>query len=89
MRRRRPWWRPSSAWAQAATTPLHILLKGTNFQIKVWEALLRIPSGSVSTYEDIARRIGQPRAMQSRGQRRGSKSDTGTHPLSSSHPQAG
>src|SRR5574340_31667 len=52
---------------QAPTLPLHVLLKGTNFQIKVWEALLRIPWGSVSTYEDIARRIGRPRAVRAVG----------------------
>jgi AraC family transcriptional regulator, regulatory protein of adaptative response / methylated-DNA-[protein]-cysteine methyltransferase len=46
----------------AAGVPLPILLNGTNFQIKVWEALLRIPSGSVVTYEDIARSIGMPSA---------------------------
>ena len=40
---------------------LHV--RGTNFQIKVWEALLRIPPGSVVSYEDIARRIRAPRAM--------------------------
>jgi AraC family transcriptional regulator of adaptative response/methylated-DNA-[protein]-cysteine methyltransferase len=52
---------------ESPITPLHVLLKGTNFQIKVWEALLRIPSGSVSTYEDMARRIGQPRAVRAVG----------------------
>jgi AraC family transcriptional regulator of adaptative response/methylated-DNA-[protein]-cysteine methyltransferase len=44
------------------TTPLPLHLKGTNFQIKVWEALLKIPSGSVLSYEDIAALIGQPKA---------------------------
>jgi AraC family transcriptional regulator of adaptative response/methylated-DNA-[protein]-cysteine methyltransferase len=42
-------------------TDLHV--PGTNFQIKVWEALLRIPPGSVVSYEDIARRIRAPRAV--------------------------
>ncbi len=41
---------------------MSLLLNGTNFQIKVWEALLRIPSGAVVTYEDIALSIGMPRA---------------------------
>lgn len=41
-------------------TPLHLHLRGTNFQIKVWEALLKIPSGSVVSYEDIAISIGSP-----------------------------
>jgi AraC family transcriptional regulator of adaptative response/methylated-DNA-[protein]-cysteine methyltransferase len=45
-------------WATAG--PLPLLLRGTNFQIKVWEALLAIPPGSVTTYEAIARRIGSP-----------------------------
>ena len=43
-------------------TPLHLLLRGTNFQIKVWEALLCIPPGNVASYEDVARLIGAPRA---------------------------
>lgn len=38
--------------------PLHLYVRGTNFQIKVWEALMRIPPGSVSTYEQIANQIG-------------------------------
>jgi AraC family transcriptional regulator of adaptative response/methylated-DNA-[protein]-cysteine methyltransferase len=37
-------------------------LKGTNFQLKVWEALLRIPEQSVISYQDLARRIGEPNA---------------------------
>jgi AraC family transcriptional regulator of adaptative response/methylated-DNA-[protein]-cysteine methyltransferase len=44
----------------AAAGPLPLLLRGTNFQLKVWEALLAIPPGSVTTYESIARRIGSP-----------------------------
>jgi AraC family transcriptional regulator of adaptative response/methylated-DNA-[protein]-cysteine methyltransferase len=40
---------------------LHV--HGTNFQIKVWEALLRIPPGRVASYEAIARRIHAPRAV--------------------------
>ncbi len=43
-------------------TPLALHLTGTNFQIKVWEALLRIPLGSVTTYEEIAAAIGRPTA---------------------------
>lgn len=38
-------------------------LRGTNFQIKVWEALLRIPPGGVVSYEDVARCIHAPRAV--------------------------
>jgi AraC family transcriptional regulator, regulatory protein of adaptative response / methylated-DNA-[protein]-cysteine methyltransferase len=40
--------------------PLHLYVRGTNFQIKVWEALLKIPSGAVVTYEDVADSIGLP-----------------------------
>lgn len=43
--------------------PLHLYLKGTNFQIKVWEALLKIPPGHAVAYEDIAESIGQPKAV--------------------------
>jgi AraC family transcriptional regulator, regulatory protein of adaptative response / methylated-DNA-[protein]-cysteine methyltransferase len=40
--------------------PQSLFVKGTNFQIKVWEALLRIPPGSAVSYETIARAIGKP-----------------------------
>jgi AraC family transcriptional regulator of adaptative response/methylated-DNA-[protein]-cysteine methyltransferase len=38
--------------------PLHLVLAGTNFQIKVWEALLAIPPGQLVSYDDIAAVIG-------------------------------
>jgi AraC family transcriptional regulator of adaptative response/methylated-DNA-[protein]-cysteine methyltransferase len=38
-------------------------LHGTNFQIKVWQALLRIPAGNVVSYTDLARGIGRPDAV--------------------------
>lgn len=47
--------------------PLSLYLRGTNFQIKVWEALLRIPAGSVVSYEDLAVHLGQPRAARAVG----------------------
>jgi len=47
--------------------PLGLLVRGTNFQVKVWRALLRIPTGTVATYEDIARSIGAPRAVRAVG----------------------
>ena len=50
-----------------STSPLRLYLNGTNFQIKVWEALLRIPSGSVVSYEDIAIHIGMPGASRAVG----------------------
>lgn len=49
------------------TRPLALLLKGTNFQLKVWEALLRIPPGTVCTYGDIARITGAPSAVRAVG----------------------
>jgi len=47
--------------------PLRLLLRGTRFQIKVWEALLRIPPGALVSYQDIARHIGQPQAVRAVG----------------------
>ncbi|HKJ38835.1 MAG TPA: methylated-DNA--[protein]-cysteine S-methyltransferase [Anaerolineales bacterium] len=47
--------------------PLNVHLRGTNFQLKVWEALLQIPAGAVTTYEGIASRIGKPSAMRAVG----------------------
>lgn len=44
-----------------------LFLKGTNFQIRVWEALLRVPAGHAVTYEDVARSIGYPTAMRAVG----------------------
>jgi AraC family transcriptional regulator of adaptative response/methylated-DNA-[protein]-cysteine methyltransferase len=49
------------------STPLHLLLSGTNFQIKVWEALIRIPMGAVVSYEDVATYIGMPKASRAVG----------------------
>jgi len=47
--------------------PLRIYLRGTNFQLKVWEALLQIPAGTATTYEGIAERIGKPSATRAVG----------------------
>ena len=47
--------------------PLTLLLKGTNLQIKVWQALLRIPPGYLATYQDIARHVGNPSASRAVG----------------------
>jgi AraC family transcriptional regulator of adaptative response/methylated-DNA-[protein]-cysteine methyltransferase len=49
-------------FSPAPRPPLALHLRGTNFQLKVWEALLRIPPGRATSYEDLAVRIGQPRA---------------------------
>lgn len=47
--------------------PLRLYVQGTNFQLKVWEALLRIPPGQVTTYGHIASRIGHPAATRAVG----------------------
>ncbi len=46
---------------------LKLHLKGTDFQIKVWEALLKIPTGSLTTYGMIAERIENPKACRAVG----------------------
>ncbi len=48
-------------------SPLHIHLRGTNFQLKVWEALLSIPSGAVTSYDYIAASVGKPSASRAVG----------------------
>lgn len=40
-----------------------VLARGTPFQLKVWEALLAIPVGQVSSYQDVANRLGKPSAV--------------------------
>lgn len=46
-------------------TPLFLI--GAPFQIKVWEALLSIPTGHVTTYSEIAEAVGNPRAVRAVG----------------------
>ena len=50
--------------------PLRVVLIGTDFEVRVWETLLRIPMGRATTYSDIAGNIGRPKAR-ARGRRRG------------------
>lgn len=47
----------------APARPLHLLLAGSNFQIKVWEALLRLPAGRLASYTALARAAGRPDAV--------------------------
>jgi len=49
------------------TNPLRLFLSGSNFQLKVWEALLRIPPGNVVSYRDIASYLGEPKASRAVG----------------------
>jgi AraC family transcriptional regulator of adaptative response/methylated-DNA-[protein]-cysteine methyltransferase len=53
--------------AERNRPPIPLLLKGTNFQIKVWEALLRIPPGQVTSYHRLASAIGNPAASRAVG----------------------
>ena len=43
--------------------PFHLVVKGTNFQVKVWQALLSIPQGAMVSYSDLAAFIGRPSAV--------------------------
>ncbi|WP_435352777.1 methylated-DNA--[protein]-cysteine S-methyltransferase [Emticicia sp. SJ17W-69] len=52
---------------QNANQPITLLMRGTNFQIKVWEALLKIPFGQMVSYETIANAIGKPTAQRAVG----------------------
>ena len=53
--------------APLAHKPIHLLLRGTNFQIKVWEALLKIPTGALASYEALAAATGSPKAVRAVG----------------------
>jgi AraC family transcriptional regulator of adaptative response/methylated-DNA-[protein]-cysteine methyltransferase len=50
-----------------AEVPLHIVLIGSDFEVRVWEMLLRIPVGRAMTYSDVAARIGTPKAARAVG----------------------
>jgi AraC family transcriptional regulator of adaptative response/methylated-DNA-[protein]-cysteine methyltransferase len=52
-------------WSQLSNIKLH--LKGTSFQLKVWEALLNIPIGGLTTYSSIANAIHKPAASRAVG----------------------
>ena len=52
-------WRPDQ--------PLRIVMIGTDFEVRVWETLLRIPLGAATTYSDVADTIGKPKAVRAVG----------------------
>ena len=60
-------WVQTAFRTQEADDPAPLQLMGAPFQIKVWEALLRIPSGHVTTYSEIAQSIGHPKAVRAVG----------------------
>jgi AraC family transcriptional regulator of adaptative response/methylated-DNA-[protein]-cysteine methyltransferase len=47
--------------------PVRLVLIGTDFEVRVWETLLRIPMGRAVSYRDIARHLGQPTASRAVG----------------------
>lgn len=56
--------------------PIRLVMIGTDFEVRVWEALLKIPMGRAVSYTDIARHIGQPTASRAVG------SAVGRNPIS-------
>jgi AraC family transcriptional regulator of adaptative response/methylated-DNA-[protein]-cysteine methyltransferase len=50
-----------------AEQPLRVVLIGTDFEVRVWDALLKIPMGGATTYSDIARRLDNPKASRAVG----------------------
>jgi AraC family transcriptional regulator, regulatory protein of adaptative response / methylated-DNA-[protein]-cysteine methyltransferase len=55
------------AAADAPNRPLSLHVAGTNFQVAVWRALLRIPAGNAVTYSQIAEAVGSPHAVRAAG----------------------
>lgn len=56
-----------SAWQEDRLADVKLDLRGTPFQLSVWEKLLQIPKGQVLTYGDVANDIGNPKAMRAVG----------------------
>lgn len=59
--------RDSTKWTLREQKPLTLLVRGTNFQIQVWRALLNVPFGGMTTYQSVAEMIGRPTAMRAVG----------------------
>ena len=55
---------------------MRLVLIGTDFEVRVWEALLKIPMGQAVSYSDIAKHIGKPSAARAVG------SAVGRNPIS-------
>ena len=72
----RPFINPIFNLSEAEEKPsLPLYLKGTNFQIQVWQALLKIPVGTAVSYGTVAQLIGNPKASRAVG------SATGSNPI--------
>jgi AraC family transcriptional regulator of adaptative response/methylated-DNA-[protein]-cysteine methyltransferase len=74
--RLRVWALAAFGMASGGSEKTPLVLIGAPFQIKVWEALLNIPSGHVTTYSEIAEAVGSPRAVRAVG------SAVGRNPIS-------
>jgi AraC family transcriptional regulator of adaptative response/methylated-DNA-[protein]-cysteine methyltransferase len=64
------------ARVEAGRAPTRLVLIGSDFEVRVWQTLLRIPMGRAVSYQDIARHLGQPTASRAVG------SAVGRNPLS-------
>jgi AraC family transcriptional regulator of adaptative response/methylated-DNA-[protein]-cysteine methyltransferase len=65
-----------SAAGRSQEQPVRLVLIGTDFEVRVWETLLKIPLGRAVSYRDIARHLGQPTAARAVG------SAVGRNPIS-------
>jgi len=54
-------------FSPGSASPLNILVKGTPFQMKVWEALLKIPFGALVSYQAVSEHVDNPRGLQATG----------------------
>ena len=61
------WPLASTLFHSVPTKNLSLLVRGTNFQLKVWEALLKIPLGEVVSYQSIAEHVNNPKGLQAVG----------------------
>jgi len=64
----------STTWRREQ--PIRLIMIGTDFEVRVWETLLKIPMGRAVSYSDIARHLGQPTASRAVG------SAVGRNPIS-------
>ena len=54
-------------FSNESASPLKLLVKGTPFQLKVWEALLKIPFGELVSYQSVSEHVDNPRGLQATG----------------------
>lgn len=61
-------WAPRPAGRRTGVAPLRLHVRGTNFQLRVWRALLRLDAETHSSYGELARALGRPGAARAVGQ---------------------